>query len=153
MLHIYIGEKADSTGMAMPKRFDNLFEDSWTSDEFAKRAIKTIDKSEVLYPKIINSPVLGYITPRQLSGGVKSLLIMKNDKEMRDKYFDGALFGDNVLPFILELSEEREVYMTDDHLFVWPNNLNNHKIHIVNDDSYVSTNKEYFNKYMEISHQ
>ncbi len=38
--------------------------------------IKDVDKSTVIAPRIIESPVLGAITPRELSGGVKTLILI-----------------------------------------------------------------------------
>ena len=38
--------------------------------------IKDVDKSNVIGPRVIDSPVLGGISPRELSGGVKTLLQM-----------------------------------------------------------------------------
>ena len=36
--------------------------------------IKDVDKSDVIGPQVIDSPVLGGISPRELSGGVKTLI-------------------------------------------------------------------------------
>ena len=41
--------------------------------------IKDIDKSDVISSRAINSPVLGSISTKELSGGVKTLILMMFD--------------------------------------------------------------------------
>ena len=38
--------------------------------------LKDMDQSEIIGPRVIDSPVLGGISPRELSGGVKTLIAM-----------------------------------------------------------------------------
>ena len=45
---------------------------------FAREVIRKVDKSEVLDKQAIQSPVFGIISPERLSGGTKTLLLMKN---------------------------------------------------------------------------
>lgn len=52
-----------------PSYFDNVYEDEWLEDEFVKEMIQAVDHSSVINAHIIESPVLGAITPRELSGG------------------------------------------------------------------------------------
>ena len=56
--------------------FDLNWEDEWIIDPFVKEMIKDVDKSEVIGPHLIESPVLGPIPPTTLSGGVKVLILM-----------------------------------------------------------------------------
>ena len=67
MLNIYYGDMPDSI-YNPAVYFKNVYEDSWIMDEFTKEMIKDVDKSTVIGPRIIDSPVLGGITPRELSG-------------------------------------------------------------------------------------
>ena len=64
--------------------FKNTYQDSWITNERSKAMIKDVDKSTVIAPRIIESPVLGAITPRELSGGVKTLILID---QVPDKYF------------------------------------------------------------------
>ena len=68
-------------------KFD--YEDEWITDPFVKEMILDVDKSVVLDSGVIDSPVLGKIPPTGLSGGVKTLILVKFDK---DKIF--AVQGD-----------------------------------------------------------
>ena len=54
--------------------FKNSYTDEWIMDELSIRMIRDVDKSEVIGPRVIDSPVLGGISPRELSGGVKTLM-------------------------------------------------------------------------------
>ena len=56
--------------------FRNVYRDEWLEDDFAKRVIRAVDKSEVVGPHLIESRVLGPIPPEGLSGGVKTLLLI-----------------------------------------------------------------------------
>ena len=63
--------------------FDSIFEPDWLEDELVKQMIKDVDKSEVLSPYCIQSPVLGQIPLAMLSGGVKTLIMMLKQDEYK----------------------------------------------------------------------
>lgn len=54
--------------------------------------IKEIDKSDVVGPNLIKSPVLGPIPPQTLSGGVKTLIMINQHPDM---IFNATHCGDN----------------------------------------------------------
>ena len=54
--------------------FKNAYEDEWITDPIAREMILDIDKSTVLDSAIIDSPVMGKISPLALSGGAKWIL-------------------------------------------------------------------------------
>ena len=62
-----------------PSYFDNVYEDEWIEDSFVKEMIQDVDHCAVISSHIIDSPILGAITPRELSGGVKVLILMLKD--------------------------------------------------------------------------
>ena len=72
MLNIYLGDYENEI-YNPPLYFINQYEDEWLETELAKKMIKDVDKSEVIGPYLIQSPVLAPISPRELSGGVKTL--------------------------------------------------------------------------------
>lgn len=55
--------------------FDNVYEDERIEDSFVKEMILDVDSSTVISSHIIDSPILGAITPKELSGGVKVLIL------------------------------------------------------------------------------
>ena len=86
MLHIYFGNMPEAI-YNTEVYFQNVYDDEWIVDDFARKVIKRIDKSEVLDRQAIKSPVLGIIPPERLSGGTKTLLLIKN---MPDQVFNAS---------------------------------------------------------------
>ena len=97
MLRIYFGDMPSAI-YNTEVFFKNTYEDSWLLDDFAKKVIRKVDDSEVIDAHAINSPVLGMIPPTDLSGGVKTLLLIKNRPDM---VFNASTCGDNCAKFIL----------------------------------------------------
>lgn len=93
--------------------FKNTYLDSWLEDPFAQRMIKSVDKAKVIAPTIIESPVLGMIPPTQLSGGVKTLLLIYNVPE---KVFNASTCGDNCAWWILRIASKQDVTINLHHL-------------------------------------
>ena len=105
MLNIYFGDMPEAV-YNTSVYFNYTYEDEWLTSDFAKEVIKKIDKSNVLGPHAIESPVLGVIPPENLSGGTKTLLLMANDPE---KVFNASTCGDNCAPFILKLAKKKDL--------------------------------------------
>ena len=105
MLNIFFGDMPEAI-YNTEVYFKNTYQDQWFEDDFAKRVIKSVDKSEVLDTHLIKSPVLGLIPPVMLSGGTKTLLLIKNNPEL---VFNASTCGDNCARFILELARQRDV--------------------------------------------
>lgn len=84
--------------------FKNRYKDEWITDPFAREVIHDVDRSEVIDSNDIDSPVLGKISPLQLSGGVKALILMKNYPGL---IFNASNCGDNCAKWILELGKSK----------------------------------------------
>lgn len=147
MLHIYFGHKDDELVM-ISDYFDGVFEDSWIDTELSKQIISEIDKSTVLYPRVIDSPFLGPITPRELSGGAKGLILMAYDDDLLNTYFRGSQFGDNTLPLMLKISENREIHVALNHIYKFPKDMHTN-IHIENIDTIIKSYDEWFDLMMK----
>lgn len=93
--------------------FRNVYLDAWLDDPLAKRMIKSVDKSEVLGERLIRSKALGLIPPTDLSGGVKTLLLIYN---MPDKVFNASTCGDNCAHWILEIARRQDVTINLRHI-------------------------------------
>ena len=74
VLNIYLGDMKDAI-YHPPTYFDNQYEDEWLTDKTAIQMIRDVDHSEVISARLIDSPVLGPISPKELSGGVKTLML------------------------------------------------------------------------------
>ena len=105
MLQIYFGPMPEAI-YNTEVYFKNTYEDEWLTDDFAREVIKKVDRSEVLDIHAVKSPVLGIIPPTQLSGGTKTLLLIKNRPDM---VFNASNCGDNCAKFILKLAKEQDV--------------------------------------------
>ena len=75
--------------------------------------IKDVDKSDVVFANLIESPVLGPISPLQLSGGVKALMLVDNDSH---HVFNASTCGDNCAKWLLKIAEKKKVVINLRHL-------------------------------------
>ena len=104
MLNIYYGNMKEAVyNTAAYFKYD--YEDSWIVDPFVKEMIQDVDQSTVLDSGVIDSPVLGKIPPIGLSGGVKTLILVKFDK---DKVFNVSTCGDNCAKWLLRIAESED---------------------------------------------
>lgn len=93
--------------------FKNAYEDDWITDPIARQMILDVDKSTVLDSAVIDSPVMGKIAPTALSGGVKTLILIKNEPS---KIFNASTCGDNCAKWILKLAETQDLTINLRHL-------------------------------------
>ena len=112
MLNIYFGEMEEAI-YNPAVYFKNTYQDSWITNERSKAMIKDVDKSTVIAPRIIESPVLGAITPRELSGGVKTLILID---QVPDKVFNASTCGDNCARWLLKMGMEKNITINLRHL-------------------------------------
>lgn len=104
MLNIYYGNMKEAVyNTAAYFKYD--YEDSWIVDPFVREMIRDVDRSVVLDSGVIDSPILGKIPPVGLSGGVKTLILVKFDK---DKIFNASTCGDNCAKWLLKIAESEE---------------------------------------------
>ena len=93
--------------------FKNTYKEEWLTDDFSKEMIQDVDKSTVVSPRIIDSPVLGAITPRELSGGVKTLILIYKDNS---HVFNASNCGDNCAKWLLKIGEMKDVTINLRHI-------------------------------------
>ena len=117
MLSIRFGA-IDSTVYYVDGFFNSDYEDEWLDDSIVKEMILDVDKSEVLSPYCIQSPVLGQIPPTALSGGVKALILMlKTDEEIW-----ATACGDNCAKWILKIAEMKDITICLEHFMSFGDN-------------------------------
>ena len=112
MLNIYFGDMKDVI-YDTNTYFLNRYKDSWIIKPLSKEMILDVDKSEVVSESLIKSPVLGMITPAELSGGVKTLILMANDKS---HIYNASTCGDNCAKWILHIAKDRKLAINLRHL-------------------------------------
>lgn len=113
MLNIFLGEMKDAI-YHPPTYFDNVYEDEWITDPLSIEMIRDIDKSDVLGVHLIESPVLGPISPKDLSGGVKTLMLMAFADQ--DKVFNASACGDNCAKWILKIGQGKDLTINLNHI-------------------------------------
>lgn len=112
MLNVYFGEMPDviyNTAVY----FKNTYRDSWITNPLSVQMIKDVDKSDVVSESVIESPMLGSITPLALSGGVKTLMLVNFD---RKHVFNASTCGDNCAKWLLKIAEKRKVVINLHHV-------------------------------------
>ena len=147
MLRIYFGDKENAI-YNTSVYFKNKYKDEWITDEFSKEVIRDVDHSEVIGPNDIYRPVLGNISPLQLSGGVKTLILMKNNP---GKIFNASNCGNNCAKWILKLGKEKDFTINLFHIMDFGEEP--FEIRILNKDKLiVRTKQEYLDaavKYLQ----
>ena len=112
MLHIFYGPM-DGVVLKPSIYFKNTYQPEWLMEPFAKAMIRDVDRSEVVGPQLIQSPVLGPIPPERLSGGVKTLILIW---QVPEKVFNASNCGDNCAPWLLKMGKERDITINLRHL-------------------------------------
>lgn len=113
MLRIYLG-KMEEAIYYPPVYFDNRYEDEWITEDLSVEMIRDVDKSEVLGPHLIESPVLGPISVKEISGGVKTLILMAFDDS--GNVFNASACGDNCAKWILNIGKEKDLTINLRHI-------------------------------------
>lgn len=106
MLSIYLGQMEEAIYYP-PAYFNNTYDDEWITDPLTVEMIKDVDKSEVIGPHLIESPVLGPISVKEISGGVKTLILMAFDDSGR--IFNASACGNNCAKWILEIGKRKDL--------------------------------------------
>lgn len=112
MLNVYFGDMPGAI-FNTAVYFKNTYRDSWITNPLSVQMIKDVDKSDVVSESVIESPVLGSITPLALSGGVKTLMLVKFDRE---HVFNASTCGDNCAKWLLKIAENRRVVINLHHV-------------------------------------
>lgn len=136
MLNIIFGDRKDSI-YNTEIYFANTYEDEWITSDIAKDIIKDIDKSEVAGANCIMSPVLGQITPLQLSGGTKTLILIYNEPE---QIFNASTCGDNCAKWLLSMAREKDITINLRHIMDF--GMDSFDIRILNNNEVVHSMKE-----------
>ena len=112
MLNIFYGDMPEAVyNTASYFKYD--YEEGWIVDPMVKEMIRDVDKSTVIDSGVIDSPVLGKIPPMGLSGGVKTLILVKFEPE---KVFNASTCGDNCAKWLLKIAEHEDRTVNLRHL-------------------------------------
>lgn len=117
--------------------FDNVYEDEWLEDDLVREMVRDVDNSDVVSPHIIESPILGAITPRELSGGLKVLILLLKDDSF---VYNISNCGDNCAEWILKIAKDKDLVVYLQHIMHFEGDF---KIQIMNTGKIVCNPKEY----------
>jgi hypothetical protein len=146
MLKILFGEDAEAV-YHPPTYFDNRYEDEWITDSLSVQMIKDIDQSEVVSAHLIQSPVLGAIPVKDISGGVKTLILMAFDQS--GKIFNASACGDNCAKWIVELGKEKDLTINLHHVMDF-SSISDFEALILNTGKVVHSYEEYLKEALSI---
>lgn len=118
MLTVHAGI-SDDTIDYIDSYFKNNYEDEWLDDELVKEMVLDIDNSVIESPHKISSPVLGDITPLDLSTGVKALILMYKEPENE---FWATACGDNCAKWIKKFGDEMDITISLEHFMDFGDN-------------------------------
>ncbi|SDA41889.1 protein of unknown function [Butyrivibrio sp. INlla18] len=137
MLSIYFGNyKKAYYG---PAWFNNSYDSEWFENQLVQKMIKDIDKSDYKGGELIVSEVLGPIAPKDLSGGLKTLISIYKNPQM---IFDATSCGNNCAKWLLEIGEKEDVLIKLEYLMEFEG-LEPFEIKIDNTGEIVTTEKAY----------
>lgn len=136
MLNIHFGEFPEAV-YDTNVYFNNTYKDDWITNPLSKEIIQSVDRSVVVDEKTIESPIFGRMSPKKLSGGTKTLLLIANDK---NNIFNASTCGDNCAEWILKIAEKRKVEINLYHLMDFGNKA--FKIKVLNTGKIVTNMAE-----------
>ena len=114
MLNIIFGDCKESNYISNPDiYFDNTYLDKWLASELAKKIVKDIDKSDLVGPNLVISPVLGSIPVTRISGGAKTLIQIAFDDS---HIFNASACGDNCASWLLNLGQDKDIVVRMGHI-------------------------------------
>ena len=136
MLHVFYGDMPGAI-FNTAVFFKNSYDDEWIVDELSKQMIAEVDGSTVQGTGVIDSPVLGKIAPERLSGGVKTLMLVKFMPEM---VFNASTCGNNWAKWLLKIAEHEDRTINLRNIMNFGDE--GFTIHIINTDQIVHSMRE-----------
>ena len=112
MLNVWFGKMPEAI-WDTSTYFKHTYKDQWITDPVTVAMIRDVDQSEVVGEQLIQSPVLGAIPPAQLSGGVKTLILINKDP---GKVFNASQCSDNWAKWLLKIAENKKKVINLRHL-------------------------------------
>jgi len=113
MLSIVFGD-VEGAVYHPPTYFDNTYLDEWIVDPLTKDMVADVDRSEVISARAVDIPFLGSISVRELSGGVKTLILMRFDDTGR--IFNASACGDDCAKWFCRIAADKDLTINLHHL-------------------------------------
>lgn len=127
--------------------FDGVWERSWLDSVFGRTLIKTVDHIEV-GQDVEFSLLKAGIRVEELSTGVKNLFLCKHLDQLNRM----TMMGENCYTLLMEIAEEKDVYMgCSNSVFFHDNVLNGRPVHFINSDVYVTNYAEFLDQVITLA--
>ena len=146
MLSIVFGD-VENAVYHPPTYFDNTYLDEWITDPRTVEMVRDVDRSEVISARAIDSPFLGSISVKELSGGVKTLILMLFDES--GKIFNASACGDNCAKWICEIARGKDLTINLHHVMDF-SACEGFEAYIVNAGKTVRSFEEYLDEALRI---
>jgi hypothetical protein len=146
MLKIIYGD-VDGAIYHPPTYFDNQYEDEWITNPLTIKMIKDIDKSDVVSTHFIQSPVLGPISVKEISGSAKTLILMAFDD--KGKIFNASVCGDDCAKWIVKLGSDKDLTINLHHVMDF-SGIKDFEALIINTGKQVHSYEEYLRESLTI---
>jgi len=147
MLKVFFG-KTENTIRYIDDFFNDEFENKWLNPPAIQNMLMDIDKTKVVELSKgygLESSIFGSISHRELSGGVKALMLMAFLPQYE---YWGTACGDNCAKWILKIAESKDITLAFRHVMNFPEPF---EIEILNSGKVVKNMLEYVveaNKYI-----
>lgn len=149
MLNILITEHpGDNVYNVITYLFNDEYQFDWIETQFARDLIADIDKSTVINGKLIDSPFLGKISPLEIAGGTKRVLLAMFYEFPENTYLSVTNCGDNCAKWLQRVGAEKDVNLQTEVLMLfedsehWP-------IRVENSGKVVYNYQEYREEYIK----
>lgn len=129
MLNIYFGNHKDEI-YNTEVYFNNTYKKEWIKTQRSIDMIRAIDNSTVTEDGEIRHKTFGLFKPTELSGGVKTLILMDHQPK---KVFNASTCGNNCAKYLLLIAEDRDITVCLHHAMVFPKGF---KVRVVNEKPY-----------------
>ncbi len=136
MLNVYFGDMPEAI-YDTSTYFKHAYKNKWIVDSMTIEMIKDVDKSEVIGDNLIQSPVLGPISPLQLSGGLKTLILIYKDSS---RIFNASKCGNNCAKWLLKMAEDKKKVINLRHIMDFGDG--EFKIKVINNGKIATNMKE-----------
>lgn len=119
----------------------------WFNRQDVKDMIWGIDKTKAVRDEYLESPVYGAIAPERLSTGCKATILLA---VLDDPHVYGTRCGDNCIPYILKIAENKDITITLHHCMQFPDKLN---AYIIESDTYIGSMEDFIDEYYGYKHK
>ena len=122
-----------------PSWFKANYVPEWLADPLVRAILQDVDKSDYKGGNLIDSEVLGPISPGELSGGVQTLICIYKCPEL---IFDATSCGNNCARCLLEIGQKEDITVMLEY-FMEFKDLEQNKIRIDNTGVVVENYRDY----------